>query len=165
MDLKKIHADFNLLWRLIVHFLRKLNPMHEGFGLARFDKNYVHEGLPPIAPSSISIAHYSGQCTVCGECDYVCPLMNTQPRHVFIGPMAMVISGSRASPHFDDLRSSLEMMGSSVCTDCNACSQSCPEGIPILDLSSGMRSQLQVIDQAKSRHAAALPAPSSTGER
>ena len=161
MDLKKIFANLNLAWRLILHFLRKLNPLHEGFGLQRFEKNYLHEGLPPIAPISLDSAHASGQCTVCGECDAVCPLLLEAESVNFLGPMATVISASRAAPHFQSARHTLQTMTSETCQSCFACVSQCPEQIPILDIAQGMDAQLKVINQAKSRASQRLPSAST----
>ena len=160
MDLKKLFANLNLLWRLILHFLRKLNPAHEGFGLQRFEKNYLHEGLPPIAPGSLDFAHASGQCTVCGECDHVCPLLLEAPAPNFLGPMATVVSASRAAPHFHAARQTLDIMLSDTCSSCQACVNICPENIPILDMAKGMQDQLNVINQAKTQAGRHLPSPS-----
>lgn len=154
-DLKWWHAQANLAWRTTLHYLRKLWPWRERFGLERFRQNYVHEGLPPATETVRSLAHQPGRCTMCGLCDEVCPLMDTLPIEAFLGPMTFVISGARAAPHFGDVETTLRTLVGSTCQACRRCEDMCPEQIPITRLAEAMLGQLTTIEAAKRRHAEA----------
>lgn len=147
-DTKWWHAQVNLAWRLVLHFLRKLNPFHEGFGIARFKRNYVPEGLPPATERLRAVAFWPGRCTSCAECDPVCPLLVDDAHALFPGPMQLVLSASRAAPHYADVREAIELLGSETCTECQRCEVACPEDIPILEVAAVMAEQLAVIDEA-----------------
>lgn len=157
LDLKWWHAQVNLAWRMTVHYLRKLWPWRQRYGLERFRQNYVHEGLPPATEATRDIAHEPGRCTTCGACDDACPLLTRLSPAEFLGPMAMVISGARAAPHFADVETTLRTMVGATCASCRACDAACPEGIPVTRLAEVLLGQLACIEGAKQRLNCATP--------
>lgn len=154
LDAKLLHAYVNLAWRTFLHYLRKLNPFHEPFGLQRFKDNYVPEGLPPAQKSWRDLAHEPGRCTGCGVCDESCPILmgevDDSSLETFEGPMALVVSAARAAPHLEDARADLQVLGSEVCASCRACDRRCPERIPISTLAEELLNQLAIVDAARS---------------
>ncbi len=153
MDLKLLHAYLNLMYRTVLHYLRRLNPFHQDFGKERFLTNYVPDGLPPASPAQRGRRREAGRCTACNACDQVCPLLADRLHTQFTGPMAFVLSGARAAPHYADAGEELALLTSPVCTDCRRCEAECPEGIPILSIAEDAQAQLHVIRQAQDRGA------------
>ena len=153
LDAKLLHAYANLAWRTLLHYLRKLNPFQQNFGLARFKANYVGEGLPPARPAYRELAHLPGRCTGCGVCDETCPILmgevDDERLERFEGPMALIVSAARAAPHLADARADLEVLRSEVCAACRACDRRCPERIPISAVAEQLLEQLAVIDAAQ----------------
>jgi Pyruvate/2-oxoacid:ferredoxin oxidoreductase delta subunit len=153
LDVKWLHAQFNLAWRVVVHYTKKLIPGTARFGIRRFQENYVAEGLPPATPSFRSIAHEPGRCTGCGVCDSVCPIVagkvpSTSPED-FLGPMRFIQSGARSAPHLDDVRIELDVLNSDVCKNCRQCDKQCPERIPIAAVAAALAAQLHTITRAR----------------
>lgn len=158
LDLKLFHAYVNLAWRTVIHYLRKLNPFHTRFGIARFKANYVPEGLPWATVPWRELAHQAGRCTACGACDGACPIVQrgvvpvghtAEQAALFQGPMALVLSGARAAPHLRDARADLDILRSKTCQECRACDRACPESIPIAGLAAGLLEQLAIIDESR----------------
>ena len=147
LDLKWLHAQINLGFKVVVHYLAKLNPFRTRYGLERFQQNYVVEGLAPATLALRAMGHEAGRCTTCGVCDAVCPIKDSH--RDFMGPMAFVVAGSRATPLLGDVKESLLILTSPTCTDCRKCELACPEGIPILALAAGLQAQGQVIVDAR----------------
>lgn len=152
LDRKWLHAQINLGFKLVVHYLAKLVPWSTRYGLERFQQNYVVEGLAPATTSFRALAHHAGRCTTCGECDRVCPLLDVSGAtftHDFMGPRSFVVAGARAAHLLDDVKDSLRILTSPTCTDCKKCEAACPEGIPILALAAGLKAQADVVTAAK----------------
>lgn len=153
LDARWLHAQLNLAWRVVVHYVRKLWPWSPRFGLLRFQQNYVTEGLAPVPPAHRShLATVAGQCTGCGVCDDVCPILRgttTVPATDFMGPRAFVVAGARASNQLGDLELALATLQSPVCRDCRACDAACPELIPITSLASALAAQHAVVAAAR----------------
>jgi succinate dehydrogenase/fumarate reductase-like Fe-S protein len=149
LDTKWWHAQLNLAYRVVLHYLRKLWPWAPRFGRERFLHNYVPEGLPPATPAWRDIAHEPGRCTLCGACDEACPLMLERSRAEFLGPMQTIASAARAAPHLEDVAQTLSTMTSDTCTSCRLCEPACPEDIPILTLAAALDAQRDVIERAR----------------
>lgn len=153
LDRKWWHAQFFLGMKLLRHYARKLWPWAPRFGLARFQENYVVEGLPPASATFRLLAHEPGRCTACGTCDAVCPLLlapEPEKRAVdFLGPMGFVLAGARAAPHIQDLRATLDALNGPGCQACRACDAACPERIPIARLASALEEQRIVVERAR----------------
>lgn len=148
--LKWWHAQVNLAWRVVVHYLKKLWPLRKRYGYERFVNNYVAEGFPSYSSSFRAIAHKPSRCTTCGMCEIVCPILKTKEHPDFIGPMRMVVSGMRGGPTLFDVESSLKVLASPDCILCNACERACPEQIPILSLAQGFLDQIHEVRLLKS---------------
>ena len=155
LDLKWLHAQANLGWRALVHYVKWLWPWRRRYGLERFQENYVHEGLPPASEAMRELSAEPGRCTLCGVCDDVCPLVGKLSPAEFIGPMAFVASGARAAPHFADVESTLRTLLGPTCSSCRACDIACPERIPVTRLAEVLLGQLATIESAKQRLAGA----------
>ena len=136
-SLKWWHAQFNLAWRSVCHYIKKLSPWHKRHGLAQFQENYVSEGLFAYTPQLRAIAYKASHCTTCGACDAVCPLIKTN----FIGPMRLVVSGMRGGSSMAALKNDFAMMAGTDCVSCQACEKACPEEIPIFALAIGFSGQ------------------------
>lgn len=157
LDWKWWHAQANLGFRLVVHVVKKLRnavlPGLERHGFARFQQNYVAEGLPPSSGDFRLLAHEAGRCTSCGACDLVCPiLLGKSPpdlRADFLGPMTFVVSGTRAAPHLGDIEASLRTLTGTYCDSCRACDATCPERIPIAKLAHVFADQRRVVVAAQ----------------
>jgi ferredoxin len=157
LDRKWLHAKVHLGSRVVLHYVRKLWPWSPRFGLARFQQNYVVEGLPPFSPEHRALAHEAGRCTSCGACDDVCPILaGATPiaADSFSGPHAFVVAGARSGPHLDDTGFALDALNGPVCAACRACDRACPESIPIAALAAHLQAQRQVVIAAR---AGALP--------
>jgi Fe-S oxidoreductase len=118
--------------------MRWFRPHREG--LEGFRQNYVTEGLPAVPAGVRKVAHSFVRCTGCGACDRVCPLTTTSDPLVWRGPMALVVSMSRAAPHWPESEPALALMGE--CSRCRACENVCPERIPLLAVAEHMRGAL-----------------------
>ena len=170
LDLRWLHAQANLAWKLVAHYLKKLWPWAPRYGLAQFQKSYVAEGLPPSTPAFRAIAHEPGRCTACTQCDTVCPILRgdkTVPGD-FVGPMTFVLSVARSAPNLEDARATLAALNGPVCDACRACDAACPERIPIAQLAAVLEDQRVVIERAKQGvlplgDVRALPPPASNG--
>lgn len=157
LDRKWLHAQFNLGFKLVVHYLKKLWPWSPRYGLERFQQNYVVDGLPPATLAFRKLAEEPGRCTTCGACDRACPILDTN--RDFIGPMRFVVSGARAAPHLDDVKDTLRILTEPTCTDCKKCEAACPEAIPILAIAAGLKDAQAVVVAAR-----AGTVPISAGE-
>lgn len=149
MDFKLLHAYLNLMFRTVLHYLRKLNPWHQDFGKARFLSNYVRDGLPPTNAEQRARRNDAGRCTACSACDHVCPLLADRIHTTFTGPMAFVLSAARAAPHFGDAGADIKLLTSPTCTDCRRCEIECPEHIGILTIARDAQAQLRMINAAR----------------
>lgn len=160
LDSKWLHAQLNLAWKVVVHYVRALWPWAPRFGLVRFQENYVVEGLAPATPEFRALAETLGTCTVCGACDAACPLL--LPSHAasanFIGPMGFIVGGARAAPYLDDVADALAILTSPSCSECRACELACPEAIPITALAVALQAQRDVVSRAKQGIVPILPA-------
>ena len=157
LDRKWLHAQFHLGTRVVVHYVRKLWPWSPRFGLARFQENYVVEGLPPFSPDHRAFAHEAGRCTGCGACDDACPILagTTAVAAVdFCGPAALVVSGARSATHLDDVGFALDVLTGPGCAACRACDRACPERVPVTALAAALDEQRKVVVAAR---AGALP--------
>jgi ferredoxin len=157
LDRKWLHAKVHLGSRVLLHYVRKLWPWSPRFGLARFQQNYVVEGLPPFSPEHRAMAHEAGRCTGCGACDDVCPILagtTVLDAASFSGPQAFVVAGARSGPHLDDAGFALDTLNGPVCAACRACDRACPESIPLAALAAHLQAQRQVVIAAR---AGALP--------
>jgi formate hydrogenlyase subunit 6/NADH:ubiquinone oxidoreductase subunit I len=155
LDWKWWHAQANLGVRLVVHYLKKLWPWRERFGLERFQQNYVVEGLPPTTGEFRLLAHQPGRCTACGACDMVCPiLLGTTAAHAelrpdFLGPMGFILAGTRGAPQLSDALHTLSVLNGPTCSSCRACDGACPERIPIEKLAAVFAQQQRTIAEAQ----------------
>jgi ferredoxin len=158
LDAKWLHAQVNLGFRLVLHYLKKLYPWRTVYGLERFQQNYVVEGLPPSSGDFRLLAHEPGRCTACNACDQVCPILlgkvTPEAKRAFLGPMTFVLSGTRAAPHLADIEDTLVMLNGPVCDQCRLCDATCPERIPIAKLAQVFSEQQRVIREA---HRGKLP--------
>jgi succinate dehydrogenase/fumarate reductase-like Fe-S protein len=141
--LKWWHAQFNLGFRSVLHYLKKLLPWTKRYGLERFRQNYVPEGLPGYTPGFRLIAHEPSRCTTCGMCDVVCPILKAGD--AFIGPMRLVVSGMRGGPTLFAVEDELRVMAEKSCADCRKCEAACPEHIPIVLLAQEFAKQLDEV--------------------
>ena len=111
LDTKWLHAQLFLAWRLVMHFARKLWPWAPRYGFARFQENYVAEGLPPTLPDFRLLAPELGRCTACKLCDDVCPILrgtvSVDCPDGFLGPATFVLSGARSATNLEDLKGTL----------------------------------------------------------
>ncbi len=153
LDTKWLYAQFFLAWRLVMHFARKLWPWAPRYGFARFQENYVAEGLPPSLPAFRLLAHELGRCTACQVCDDVCPILRGTVTVVcpdgFLGPSTFVLSGARSATHLADLKGTLAALNGQVCGGCRACDAACPEQIPIAKLAATLEEQRVIIERAR----------------
>ena len=152
-DHRWLHAQVNLAWKLTRHWLMKLWPWAPHFGFARFQENYVPEGLPPSTADFRLLAHEPGRCTSCGMCDQVCPMLHGElvaddPQ--FLGPMTFVLAGGRQAPALDDIKLTLQTLNGGACAGCRKCDATCPERIPIAKLAAVYEDQRLVVE--RSRH-------------
>lgn len=156
LDSRWLHAQANLAWKLVRHWLLKLWPWAPRYGFMRFQENYVAEGLPPTAPAFRLIAHEPGRCTACGACDEVCPILRgtlaapqSASQGAFLGPMTFVLSGARAAPQLDDVKDTLATLNGAPCATCRLCDATCPERIPIAKLALVLEEQRVVVERAR----------------
>lgn len=153
LDTRWWHAQIFLGLKLLRHYALKLWPWAPRFGLARFQENYVVEGLPPATSAFRLMAHEPGRCTACGTCDAVCPLLlpsGGQARaEDFLGPMGFILAGARAAPQLGDLRATLDALNGPGCQACRACDRACPEQIPIARLAAALEEQRVVVERAR----------------
>lgn len=152
LDLRWAHAQVNLAWKLVRHWLLKLWPWAPRYGFARFQENYVPEGLPPSTPAFRLLAHEFGRCTACTMCDEACPILNKEvacedPQ--FLGPMMFILSASRAAPYLDDVKATLATLNGDVCSNCRRCDAVCPERIPIAKLAVVVEEQRMIVERAR----------------
>jgi ferredoxin len=168
LDAKWLHAQLNLAWHVVLHFLRKLWPWSPRAGLLRFQENYVVEGLAPATPSDrLELAAAAGRCTACGACDDTCPVLRGARPDVapadFMGPQSFVLAGARSTPQLEDVGSALDVLAGATCQQCRACDIACPELIPITAIASSLLAQRQVVRDAQQGRfplrSGALPAP------
>jgi formate hydrogenlyase subunit 6/NADH:ubiquinone oxidoreductase subunit I len=151
-DLRWIHAQFFLGWKLVRHWLLKVWPWAEHFGFVRFQENYVPEGLPPSTPSFRLLAHEPGRCTACNQCDQVCPILHgdlacDDPQ--FLGPMTFILSATRQAPELHDVAATLRVLNGAPCNTCRKCDAACPEHIPIAKLAEVYEQQRAIIEGAR----------------
>lgn len=153
LDSKWLHAQVFLAWRLVMHFARKLWPWAPRYGFARFQENYVGEGLPPSLPAFRLLAHEPGRCTACHACDDVCPILRgtlvVDCQDGFLGPMTFVLAGARSATHLADLRGTLAALNGPACGGCRRCDATCPERIPIAQLAASLEEQRHLIERAR----------------
>lgn len=156
LDTRWLHAQVNLAWKLVRHWLLKLWPWAPHFGFLRFQENYVAEGLPPTTAAFRLLAHQPGRCTSCGLCDEVCPILNgslaapqSPSQGAFLGPMTFVLAGVRAAPALDDIKDTLMTLNGPVCGGCRRCDATCPERIPIQQLAGVMEEQRTIVERAR----------------
>lgn len=146
-------AQLFLGWKLVAHYLKKAWPWAPRYGFARFQENYVAEGLPPSSAEFRLLAHEPGRCTTCGACDAVCPILRGHQRSPvsadFLGPMGFVISGARGAPHLADVKVTLDVLNGPLCEGCRACDAACPERIPIAKLAAVYEEQRAVVERAR----------------
>ncbi len=119
MDRKWLHAQLNLAWKVVTHYVAKLWPWSQR----------------------------SGRCTTCGACDAACPILRTD--RDFMGPMAFIVAGARAAPHLDDVNDTLAILTQPACAECTQCERACPEAIPILAVAHALTAQRAVIHEAR----------------
>ena len=151
-DLKWLHAQANLAWKLVRHWLRKLWPWAPRYGFARFQENYVPEGLPPSTPAFRLLAHEPGRCTACSMCDEVCPILRGELKGEdpqFLGPMTFILSATRQAPQLDDVKQTLATLNGPVCAGCRKCDAVCPERIPIEKLAVVYEEQRLIVVRAR----------------
>ena len=169
LDPKWLHAQFNLGFKVVVHYLKKLWPWSPRYGLVRFQENYVVDALPPASPSfRADLAAQPGRCTGCGACDDVCPILAGETAvddGDFMGPRAFVLAGARAAPHLDDQAETLAIMTGPVCHGCRKCDEVCPEVIPITTLADALNRQRAEVHAARAGKVPILPADVGPGGR
>jgi ferredoxin len=156
LDTRRLHAQVNLAWKLVRHWLLKAWPWAERFGLVRFQENYVAEGIPPTTGAFRLLAHEPGRCTACGVCDDVCPILRgslpapqSASQGAFLGPMTFVLAGARAAPQLDDVRDTLQTLNGAPCDSCRRCDAACPERIPIAQLAVVLQEQRVIVERAR----------------
>ncbi|HEY4223563.1 MAG TPA: 4Fe-4S dicluster domain-containing protein [Myxococcota bacterium] len=152
LDPRWLHAQVNLAWKLVRHWLLKLWPWAPRYGFVRFQQNYVPEGLPPSSAAFRLLAHEPGRCTACNMCDDVCPILHGKlacddPQ--FLGPMTFVLAGARQAPSLNEIKATLAVLNGSPCSTCRACDAVCPERIPIAKLAAIYEDQREVIDRSR----------------
>jgi succinate dehydrogenase/fumarate reductase-like Fe-S protein len=90
------------------------------------------------------IAHQAGQCTTCGACEAVCPLLAERSLG-FVGPMRVVVSGMRGGTLSFAADESLRIMAGDDCRNCGLCETSCPEKIPMTKLAGYYLAQIEEV--------------------
>jgi formate hydrogenlyase subunit 6/NADH:ubiquinone oxidoreductase subunit I len=137
--LKLFRAYLSLALRALV-----LHPLHAIFGRAGqrgkqlFLANYAGEGLVPYSPADrAALPRFSG-CVNCGLCDAVCPLQ--------AAPSLFALAYSRATPELRSLRGAL--LAVERCGDCRLCQDTCPRGVPLLEIFAFSRRKLTEVDAA-----------------
>ena len=103
------------------------------------------EGAAHYSQEFREISHEPGQCTTCGLCDVSCPVLLSKRTDEFVGPMRLVANGMRGGALLFAAESSLELMASDTCKDCDLCELSCPEKIPIRRLAKHYLEQIEEI--------------------
>jgi formate hydrogenlyase subunit 6/NADH:ubiquinone oxidoreductase subunit I len=139
------YAQFNLCWRIFLHYLKKAWPWSMKAGLEKFKSNYVPEGLPMYSVSFRQIAHQPGLCTACGLCDAVCPVLHSNKSVPFLGPMRLVLGAMRGGPTVRYALADLSFWGTESCASCRECEKVCPEEISIIKLSDEFTKQWQQV--------------------
>ena len=131
----------------ILHYLKKIWPWRKRHNLKEFRENYVAEGAARYFRDLREISHFPSQCTTCGLCDFVCPIVNEKKITDFIGPMRLVSSAMRGGTLLFAAVPSLSVLACDACQECGRCESVCPEQIPMRELA---RCYLQQIDEVNS---------------
>lgn len=142
------YAQIFLGFHVVVHYLKKLWPWHVKDGLKQFKKNYIVEGLPAYSSSFRALAFQPGQCTACGICDTVCPLVLSSDFN-FLGPMRSVASVMRGGPLLEYALDDLSTFSADACVSCRKCESACPQNIPISELAIKFTEQWTQVDASK----------------
>jgi succinate dehydrogenase/fumarate reductase-like Fe-S protein len=152
---RRFYALLSLGFRaLVLHPLRELFTPFERKGKARFLSNYAPEGLVPATGQDRAQMERFGGCINCGVCDAVCPICGTVAASDWRGPSLFALAYSRATPELVHLRGPISLLDR--CGTCRACQDSCPRGVPLLEIFAFTRRKLVEVDAA--RAPALLPA-------
>jgi len=143
--LKWWYAQFYLGFCTLRHYVKKLWPWRKKAGLLQFKNNYVVEGLPAFSSSFRELAYEPSRCTVCGLCDAACYRLRLENQKQFLGPRRLVNSVMRGGPLIQYALEELKSFQEEACLTCKQCEKSCPEEIPILELSKEFFQQWQQV--------------------
>ncbi len=122
---KKTFALLNLAFQFVLHVFRKLFFWKKS-GLVQFENNYRSDGFLPLTAQDQSTLFSFSACLNCRLCDSACPAIFKHPRERFLGPSFVLTTYSRS---FHDLWAT--RLDLSLCQDCEACMNVCPNGIDV----------------------------------
>jgi ferredoxin len=110
----------------VVHAVGRWLGRSEADPVARFYENYGPDGVRPPDPARRALDAQAQECLVCGLCSIACAQVGgTPPRD----PRDAVVAAARLWADWQRL--DLAPVGADPCSGCDACSRSCPAGIPI----------------------------------
>jgi succinate dehydrogenase/fumarate reductase-like Fe-S protein len=144
---KKTYAYLLLALQAVVHYLRLLvrAVLRGGLprGIALYNRNYLPDGLVPLAAGEVERLPAYERCAVCGLCDAACPLVPDAAAQVFPGPSFLASCLSRSLPQFHAAADYLAYFDR--CGECRACEEVCPEDLPLREIAAFVRRKIDEI--------------------
>jgi len=123
MSGKGVFAKLNLLYRLIIHLIKKPLKWIRGYrGYDAFVSQY--KGLEPVSEQTRAIYPSLSLCINCGICIVECSTIKHE-----LPPLYLYVSSSRLLPELFYSEKLVKM-----CGECDKCLVHCPTGVQIKHL-------------------------------